>query len=118
MPGAESWGASARPSNIMTDMDSGAAPSYDVIVVGFGPTGSTLAGLLGMRGIRTLVLERESGPLQLPRAATCDDESLRAWQTLGVADTLMPEFLPQERAVFQNASGRTFFELRRRTDFG
>ena len=100
----------------MSDIDS--VPPYDVIVVGFGPTGATLGGLLGMRGIRTLVLEREAGPLRLPRAATCDDEALRTWQSLGVADTLMPRFLPQERAAFLNARGRTFFELHRRTDFG
>ncbi len=36
--------------------------SFDVIVIGAGPTGSTAAGLLSKAGVRTLVLEREVFP--------------------------------------------------------
>ena len=32
---------------------------YDVAIVGLGPTGLTLAHLLGRRGLRVLTLERE-----------------------------------------------------------
>ena len=35
---------------------------FDVIVIGGGPAGSTAAALLGMRGHRVLLLEKEKFP--------------------------------------------------------
>ena len=32
---------------------------YDVVIVGFGPTGGTLANLLALHGFSILVLEKE-----------------------------------------------------------
>ena len=86
-------------------------PEYDVIIAGYGPVGATLANLLGMHGIRTLVLERDDGVYRLPRAGTCDDEVMRIWQNIGLADLLMPRFLPQHKVQFFDASGRPFLEL-------
>ena len=99
-------------------MTADGAREYDVIIAGYGPTGATLAGLLGMRGIHALVLEREDTVWPLPRAGTCDDEALRIWQSLGIADTLMREFLPQERILFVDSREREFFRLERPTGFG
>ena len=53
------------------------ASQFDVIVVGRGPVGVTLANLLGLCGIRTLVLEREAQAYHLPRAVHFDDECMR-----------------------------------------
>ena len=33
---------------------------YDVVIVGFGPTGGTLANLLAMQGFSILILEKEN----------------------------------------------------------
>jgi 2-polyprenyl-6-methoxyphenol hydroxylase-like FAD-dependent oxidoreductase len=46
---------------------------YDVAVVGYGPTGMSLAALLGQLGRRVIVLERYTGLYNLPRAACFDD---------------------------------------------
>ena len=56
---------------------------YDVAVVGYGPTGMTLAALLGQLGRRVVVLERYTGLYNLPRAACFDDEIMRTFQKLG-----------------------------------
>lgn len=85
----------------------------DVVVAGLGPVGATAASLLGLRGVRTLVLERADGAYPLPRAGTCDDEVMRIWQEVGVASELLPRFLPQTLIQFLDGSGRSFLELRR-----
>ncbi|TGN65120.1 bifunctional 3-(3-hydroxy-phenyl)propionate/3-hydroxycinnamic acid hydroxylase [Nocardioides eburneiflavus] len=62
----------------------------DVIVVGFGPTGMSLAALLGQQGLDVVVLERYEGLYNLPRAAAFDDETMRTFQKLGVAEKMIP----------------------------
>ena len=61
---------------------------YDVVIVGFGPTGSTLANLLALSSIRTCIIEREDSLYNLPRAVHFDDEVMRVFQTIGIAKTL------------------------------
>ena len=39
---------------------------YDVVIVGFGPTGGTLANLLALHGLSILVLEKEKSFYPLP----------------------------------------------------
>lgn len=62
--------------------------THDVIVVGLGPTGLTMATLLGRRGLNVLVLEREPEFYGMARAVYTDDEALRVFQTAGIADEL------------------------------
>ena len=51
--------------------------NYQVIISGLGPTGLTLAHMLGMRGHSVLVLEREPVFYGNARAVYTDDECLR-----------------------------------------
>ena len=51
---------------------------YDVAIVGLGPTGLTLAHLLGRRGLRVLALEREPQFYGNARAVYTDDECMRS----------------------------------------
>ncbi|WP_097200992.1 bifunctional 3-(3-hydroxy-phenyl)propionate/3-hydroxycinnamic acid hydroxylase [Variovorax sp. YR752] len=62
--------------------------SFDVVVVGAGPVGLTLANLLGQYGVKTLVVEKNRQLEAEPRAVTLDDESLRTMQGAGLIDAV------------------------------
>ena len=68
-----------------------ASSEFDVIIVGYGPVGATLANLLGLRGVKTLVLEREQSAYHLPRAVHFDDECMRIFETIGLRDDIPPK---------------------------
>jgi 3-(3-hydroxy-phenyl)propionate hydroxylase len=63
---------------------------FDVAVVGCGPVGALAANLLGVAGLRTLVIEREAVPYPLPRAVHLDHEMMRLFQSVGLARILAP----------------------------
>jgi 3-(3-hydroxy-phenyl)propionate hydroxylase len=58
--------------------------SVEVVVVGFGPVGATIANLLGQYGVRTLVVDRATDILMIPRAIALDNEALRILQLAGL----------------------------------
>jgi 3-(3-hydroxy-phenyl)propionate hydroxylase len=60
--------------------------SVDVLVVGYGPVGATLAALLGRHGVKTLVLDKNHEVLLMPRAIALDNEALRILQLAGLAE--------------------------------
>ncbi|BCK66835.1 3-(3-hydroxyphenyl)propionate hydroxylase [Streptomyces libani subsp. rufus] len=67
-------------------------PQCDVIIVGAGPTGLTLARLLTMKDVRVAVVDPNRIACPHPRAAHIDDETMRVFQTVGAAD-FEPHFL-------------------------
>jgi 3-(3-hydroxy-phenyl)propionate hydroxylase len=68
----------------------GAEAEYDVAIVGCGPVGALAANLFGHAGLRTLVLEREPAPYALPRAVHIDHEMMRIFQSVELADAMLP----------------------------
>jgi 2-polyprenyl-6-methoxyphenol hydroxylase-like FAD-dependent oxidoreductase len=69
----------------------------DVIVVGYGPVGMVTAALLGRAGQRVIVLERHAGLCNLPRAGVFDDETMRTFARLGIAEEMLPKVRVQSR---------------------
>lgn len=59
---------------------------FDVLVVGYGPVGAAMACLLGKYGVRTMVIDRSPGILQMPRAIALDNEALRILQMCGLPE--------------------------------
>lgn len=62
----------------------------DVVIVGLGPVGATLAGLLGRHGVDTLVLEAAGEVGKLPRAISLDNDALRILQLAGIPEGAFP----------------------------
>jgi 3-(3-hydroxy-phenyl)propionate hydroxylase len=79
----------------------------DVAIVGAGPTGVTLARMLGLRGVRVALLERHVGVLPMPRAVHIDGETLRMFDLAGLARPLMKVLRPGGAMHWVNAEGRT-----------
>ncbi|MBN3815760.1 bifunctional 3-(3-hydroxy-phenyl)propionate/3-hydroxycinnamic acid hydroxylase [Paraburkholderia sp. Se-20369] len=65
----------------------------DVAIVGLGPTGLILAHMLGQAGHQVIVLEREPIFYGNARAVYTDDECMRIFQHLGVADELQSRMM-------------------------
>jgi len=82
--------------------------AYDVAVIGYGPTGVTAANLLGAMGLRVVVLERDAEIFARARAISTDEEVVRIWQRIGLADRLKRDMLAERPLDFVDADGRTF----------
>ena len=84
---------------------------YDVAIVGYGPTGMVLASLLGKLGHSVVVLERYSGLYNLPRAACFDDETMRTFQHLGIAEDMLEGTNVQRGYEWINGKGDLLLEI-------
>ena len=63
----------------------------DVLVVGAGPTGLTLAASLVQRGVATTVVDRQAAGANTSRAAVVNARSLEVLEGLDVARRLVKE---------------------------
>lgn len=78
----------------------------DVIVKGAGPVGLSIANLLGVYGVRTLVLEQNATTVEEPRAIGLDVESGRALQSMGLEKQTSAEMIQGFSIDYLNAKGR------------
>ena len=92
---------------------SDAAPvdTFDVVIVGLGPTGLTLAHALGRRGRSVLVLEREPEFYGNARAVYTDDECMRIFQSLGLAEELESRMLTDTCVQWVLPDGRVLMHM-------
>ena len=88
----------------------------DVIIVGAGPVGLTIANTLGVAGVPALVIEKLDKIIDYPRAIGIDDESLRTLQTAGLVDQVQAHITPDHWMRFYTASGKCFASIEPRTD--
>lgn len=68
--------------------------AYDVVIVGYGPVGATLANSLGKKGLSVAVLEQNKQIVNYPRAIHIDEETLRVFASIGleyeIRETIKP----------------------------
>lgn len=77
----------------------------DVLIVGGGPTGVTLALIAARHGASVAVCEREAEIYPLPRAAHVDHEVMRIFQSVGAADAIAATSRTTTHYDFLTASG-------------
>lgn len=83
----------------------------DVVVVGAGPVGLTLANILGLQDVKTLVLEERETLIDYPRGVGLDDEALRTFQAIGLVDRVLPHTVPNQILRFVDAKRRVLAEM-------
>lgn len=100
-------------------MSTSAVRRTSVAIVGGGPNGIAAANLLGSYGIDTVVIEREPQILEYPRAVGMDDEALRLFQTVGLAEPLLRDMIQNVPMRMFRADGKCFAHIRPATrEFG
>ena len=92
---------------------SGTGRDADVIIVGDGPVGATLAVLLARAGWSVTVLERWPEPYPRPRAVHMDHQVARIFQACGLGDRLGELTEPAELYEWRNGAGTTLLRLGR-----
>jgi 3-(3-hydroxy-phenyl)propionate hydroxylase len=88
------------------------AHDVDVAIVGCGPVGVTLAGLLAGRGLQVVAFDREVDLYPLPRAAHLDHEVLRILQELGAVDEVLNQVTVNAGMDFLTADRQVLVSMR------
>ena len=98
--------ASQQVTDVMTD----------VVIAGLGPTGLVLAHMLGKRGHQVVVLEREPVFYGNARAVYTDDECMRIFQSIDMAEELQEDMLLETPVQLARPDGSViaqYFPLKR-----
>jgi 2-polyprenyl-6-methoxyphenol hydroxylase-like FAD-dependent oxidoreductase len=82
----------------------------DVLIVGAGPTGLTLAVELRRRGVDCLLIDALEEPQQWDRATVVNPRSLEVFEALGFVDRVLAAGVPQ-RAARLHSAGEVLVEL-------
>lgn len=85
----------------------------EVAIIGLGPVGASLANLLGQLGIATVALEGAEEISQMPRAVAFDDEVMRIFQTMGLAEDMDNIAEVGAGAKFVDSAGKTLVHWQR-----
>ena len=78
----------------------------DVLIIGLGPVGASLAALLAQNGVTSVAMDKDEAVYPLPRAAHFDHEIMRLFQQLGLSDDALTHSRPAPAYEFRTADGQ------------
>jgi 2-polyprenyl-6-methoxyphenol hydroxylase-like FAD-dependent oxidoreductase len=70
-------------------------PDTQVLIVGAGPVGLTLAVDLGKRGIRCTLIELKEAPAFLPKMERCNARTMELYRRMGISERVRAAGLPR-----------------------
>ena len=86
-----------------------------VIIVGAGPVGLTLAIDLGKRGIACVLVEQKAEPQFLPKMERCNARTMEIFRRLDIADRIraagMPEDVPMDIQIIRSMTEPAILRL-------
>ncbi|MGA6205903.1 bifunctional 3-(3-hydroxy-phenyl)propionate/3-hydroxycinnamic acid hydroxylase [Nocardia testacea] len=95
----------------MSSGNSSGPEHFDVVIVGAGPVGLTIANTLGRYGVQTLLVEERPTLIDYPRGVGIDDESLRTLQATGLVERILPHTNPNQIMRFVDGRRRLLAEI-------
>jgi len=78
---------------------------HDVAIIGYGPVGATLAGLLGRLGLDVVVSDKNYEIYPMPRAVGFDHDAMRIFQQIGISDSIQAFVEPFREEIYLGADG-------------
>ncbi|MEW2619234.1 bifunctional 3-(3-hydroxy-phenyl)propionate/3-hydroxycinnamic acid hydroxylase [Streptomyces sp. NPDC048106] len=93
------------------EVGAGSGLDADVLIVGDGPVGQTLAIMLATSGWQVTVVDRWPEPYTMSRAVAFDSEAARVLASIGLTGYIATETEPSGRYSWRNAEGRTLLDI-------
>ena len=67
--------------------------------------------MLGLQGVKTLIVEERDSLIDYPRGVGLDDESLRTFQSIGLVEAVLPHTVPNQILRFFDAKRKLLAEM-------
>jgi len=84
---------------------------FDVLIVGAGPSGLTLANILANLNISVGIFDKKASTVKEPRAVSIDDESLRIIQGFGLHNVLRKNISENYGSHYFDSKGKVFVKV-------
>ena len=84
---------------------------FDIIIIGRGPVGLTMAATASQLGLSVAIVEKHSDLYGLPRAGHLDHEIVRLLQSIDCAKEMLADSYPTTEYVWVNADGELLLEF-------